>query len=35
MRSCSAIIANGVTTPERSATIEPFWRVVIWPAQSS
>ena len=27
MRSCSAIMANGVTTPERSATIEPLLRV--------
>ena len=31
----SAIIANGVTTPARSATIEPLTRVVMAPRCSS
>ena len=35
IRSCSAIIANGVTTPERSATIEPRSRATMGPAQLS
>ena len=35
MRSCRAIMANGVATPARSATMEPFCRATICPAQSS
>src|SRR6218665_3641077 len=35
IRSCSAMIANGVTPPERSATIDPLLRVTICPAQAS